>query len=162
MEYISGAQTMDAFSPKSEEYRIELVSPVLVYQSSEYSDIAQVRNARHVVRALQYGDVSQHDFHREQVMVLDTPVPHIVMFDFASASTSTEPENHEHSDYSSMLSLLVESKLNEGQDVAAFLSHFGEPEVWDRVMSSGPPDGRGRRTWISAPDPFAWVYSNQM
>ncbi|KIY69341.1 hypothetical protein CYLTODRAFT_372954 [Cylindrobasidium torrendii FP15055 ss-10] len=146
MEYIPDAQMMADIASKSEElevvYRIELI-----------------RNARHLVRAMQYSDVSQHDFHREQFMVLNTPVPHLVMYDFARASTSTKPEKHEQGDYLEMLWLLVRSKLHKGQDGDTFLAHYGEPEVWDMVSGTVPLEEKGGPRWISAQDPFAWVYT---
>ncbi|KAE9411516.1 hypothetical protein BT96DRAFT_930584 [Gymnopus androsaceus JB14] len=128
-------KTMDDVPAMSEEHHVQLI-----------------RNARHALRAMQYADVSQHDFNREQLMVLHTPVPHIVLLDFASASTSTEPELHEDHDYANMLMVLSDRKDGRVRDLTV-LTHFGEREVWDRGMNSYP-DGKGGWLWVSAPDPF--------
>lgn len=119
----------------------------------------QIHNARHAVRAMQHADVSQHDFHKEQLMVLQVPVPHVVMLDFASASTSTQPELHENMDYVSMLMILSDRGKGRERD-ATVLTHFGEQEVWD-MGSNTFTDGKGGSCWVSAIDPFEWVYGEQ-
>lgn len=110
------------------------------------------------MRVLQYGDVSQHDWHKEQVLVCRSPVPHAVLVDFAATSLSADLENHENADYELMLRILAEPLKSAGMTVGCILGHYGRPEVWDVMATSFWKDDRGKEWVMRADDPFAWIF----
>ncbi|KAK1215353.1 hypothetical protein PQX77_022037 [Marasmius sp. AFHP31] len=121
-----------------------------------------IQSARHAVRVLQHADVSQHDWHEKQVLVLHTPtgLPYTVLFDFAWATTSVEPERHAGDDYTEMLRLLDKPLRSAGMTTKSLLYHYGGREVWDcRVSSSLKGDHDGETLPLHAEDPYAWVCS---
>lgn len=117
----------------------------------------QVQAARHSLRVLQYADVSQHDWHDGQVLALSSPTPHTVLLDFARASVSTEPENHESNDYNGLLTVLKKPLRSAGMTAASILEHYGEPEVWDRAACTWRDDD-GKSQLLQSEDPYDWIY----
>ena len=125
--------------------------------NSPHASAHQIHAARHSVRALQYADVSQHDWHEEQILVLLSPTPHTVLFDFSWASISTEPENHATNDYSQMLTIIKKPLRSVGMTAASILDHYGTPEEWDEAACSWLGDD-GKYQTLKSEDPYAWIY----
>ncbi|OBZ76071.1 hypothetical protein A0H81_03276 [Grifola frondosa] len=131
---------------------------------SEHQKIQLVQSARHAVRVLQYGDISQHDWHAGQILAHHAPTAsdpdrvHCVLVDFSAATQSLYlSENHRDDDFGDCTEALIEEGTGLFEDFV--MEHMGTREVWDFFKRlSGVCRFAPER---KLPDPFAFVHTSQ-
>jgi hypothetical protein len=97
----------------------------------------QIQSCRHAARVLDVGDVSQRDWHNEQMLLCTNPTTnrdHAVLIDFASTTQTWEAHELNFIDnYFGMLHVLL--GRHSGLDSELVWQHFGEPDEWDPVQA---------------------------
>ncbi|KAK7688658.1 hypothetical protein QCA50_008196 [Cerrena zonata] len=117
------------------------VSTERIKSLSEDEQLQLIRSARDGIRIFQYADISQHDWHRGQILIYRTangdnkPSVHCVFIDFASCTQSTAAwEEHTRDDIlNSAYSLIGPDDVLSPELVARV---YGRRELWDRWSSS--------------------------
>ena len=120
----------------------------------------QIRSCRHAVRVLDVADVSQRDWHSDQLILYTNPttkLDHVVLIDFASTTQTWEPhELNFIGNYFDLLDVLLDSTV--ALDAERVWKYYGEPDDWDPVMGfiHVNPD-RNLTTVVKAKDMFPFI-----
>ncbi|EPQ52483.1 hypothetical protein GLOTRDRAFT_140217 [Gloeophyllum trabeum ATCC 11539] len=102
-----------------------------------------INSLRLGVRGMEHADVSQHDWHRKQILVsarstsdsMLGPSVHCVLVDFSSCSTSLHASDfHRDDDFGTCLSYLVSPDAH--LDAEIVLEHWGERQIWDTISAT--------------------------
>ncbi|OBZ76067.1 hypothetical protein A0H81_03272 [Grifola frondosa] len=155
-----GLQVYGTLMEYVEGYRLD---SGVCWSFSERQKIQLVQSARHAVRVLQDGDISQpwHDGH---ILAHRAPTPsdldrvHCVLVGFSAATQSLYlTENHRQDDFGSCTAALIEEGTGLFEDFV--MEHMGPREVWDFFS-------RMTGVWRFAPernlpDPFAFIHTSQ-
>ena len=127
-----------------------------------HENLFQIQSCRHAVRVLDVADISQRDWHSDQVILYTNPttkLDHAVLIDFASTTQTWEPhELNLIENYFSLLHTLLDSDVPLDSELV--WKHYGEPDDWDPIFASFPigPD-RIRRRSVAAKDMFPFISS---
>ena len=114
------------------------------------------------MRVLDVADVSQRDWHSDQVILYTNPttkLDHAVLIDFASTTQTWEPhELNFINNYFRLLHILLDSDVPLDSELV--WKHYGEPDDWDPVVAHIPisPDRSKLRT-VRAKDMFPFISS---
>ncbi|KAK7688730.1 hypothetical protein QCA50_008269 [Cerrena zonata] len=98
---------------------------------SEDEQLQLVQSTRHGIRILQYADISQHDWHRQQILICrhESSV-HRVFIDFAACTQSLGGwQEHTSDDVGGSAYSLIGNGVLSQEWVAQV---YGHREVWDR------------------------------
>ncbi|KAK7693027.1 hypothetical protein QCA50_002592 [Cerrena zonata] len=98
---------------------------------SEDEQLQLIRSTRHGIRILQYADISQHDWHRRQILIYrhESSV-HYVFIDFAACTQSLGGwQEHTSDDIEGSAYSLIGNGVLSQEWVAQV---YGHREVWDR------------------------------
>ncbi|TFK52177.1 hypothetical protein OE88DRAFT_1368248 [Heliocybe sulcata] len=119
-----------------------------------------VRSADLAVRALEHADVSQHDWHGQQILVKNHHSgTHCVFIDFAAASTSLHvADMHRTDDYGQVLDILTHNPLLDAE--LAFDS-YGERRCWDDFGIILKINGKTLTRFTQEPYQYVWDTKEQ-
>ncbi|KAJ8502890.1 hypothetical protein ONZ45_g11344 [Pleurotus djamor] len=125
--------------------------------------IKVIESARHAARLLDIADVSQRDWHHNQILVSKNPETnedHAVFIDFASTTQTWIPDDRNYlSNYFSTLMVLLGSIGKVSLEKKLVFHHFGDPDDWDSVsgiINVGSGEGKEVRI-VTAKDMFSYI-----
>ena len=102
-------------------------------------NLFQIQSCRHAARVLDVGDISQRDWHNEQILLCTNPTTnedHAVLIDFASTTQTWEAhELNFIQNYFGILCVLLGRERDSGLDSELVWQHYGEPDEWDPVQA---------------------------
>ncbi|KAJ3825600.1 hypothetical protein F5878DRAFT_723879 [Lentinula raphanica] len=132
----------------------------LTRELSPERQINMIQSCRHAVRILDAADISQRDWHSEQLLLCTNPetqVDHVVLLDFASTLQTWDPDEPIFlMNYFHMFRILLHTKDDQrhaGFSRELVLEHFGEPDDWD------PVNGWVQEKSVQARDIFDYITS---
>ncbi|KZT28358.1 hypothetical protein NEOLEDRAFT_1129754 [Neolentinus lepideus HHB14362 ss-1] len=145
MEYIPAM-------PLGQGYAIEL---------NTKQQVELVQSVGIAVRALEHADISQHDWHKGQILVnRHRSCVHCVLIDFACASTSLHHADfHRDDDFGFAFDTL--SLPETGIDRELIWNHLGERQCWDTISSTTVINGESRRL-RSPENPYKFVWTHNI
>ena len=114
------------------------------------------------MRVLDVADVSQRDWHSDQLILYTNPTTklnHVVLIDFASTTQTWEPHELNYiGNYFELLVILLDSDI--ALDAERVWKCYGEPDDWDPVLAfiCVSPD-RNLTTVVKARDMFPFISS---
>jgi hypothetical protein len=107
-------------------------------------NLFQIQSCRHAVRVLDVADVSQRDWHNEQVILYTNPITkldHAVLIDFAATTQTWEPDElNLIQNYFGLLHVLLSRRGDVWLDPELVWKHFGDPDDWDPTTAWIPTD----------------------
>jgi hypothetical protein len=124
----------------------------------------QIQSCRHAARVLDVADVSQRDWHSDQVILYTNPttkLDHAVLIDFASTTQTWEPhELNFIGNYFGLFRVLLDSDI--ALDRERVWKHYGEPDDWDPVSAIiSISSDRKLSTIVKAKDMFPFISSTR-
>ncbi|KIK59494.1 hypothetical protein GYMLUDRAFT_60064 [Collybiopsis luxurians FD-317 M1] len=124
-----------------------------------------IQSCRHAARVLDVADISQRDWHSDQVILYTNPttkVDHAVLIDFASTTQTWEPHERNYiANYFGLLYVLLGRQGDVELDPELVWKHYGEPDDWDPVqayISTDSAEGKRMRL-VEAKDMFPYISS---
>ena len=123
---------------------------------------SQIQSCRHSVRVLDVADVSQRDWHSDQLILYTNPttkLDHVVLIDFASTTQTWEPHELNYiGNYFELLDVLLDSDI--ALDAERVWKYYGELDDWNPVLAfiCVSPD-RNLTTVVKARDMFPFISS---
>lgn len=142
MEYIDmPTVSTERIKALSEDEQLQLVLFLFLLDLLSVDFRVQIRSARDGIRVFQYADISQHDWHRGQILMYRTtngdnkPSVYCVFIDFASCTQSTAScEQHTRDDLIRNAYTLIGPDHALSPELVAQI--YGHRELWDRWSTS--------------------------
>ena len=118
------------------------------------------------MRVLDVADVSQRDWHSDQVILYTNPttkLDHVVLIDFASTTQTWEPHELNYiGNYFGLLNVLLDSDV--ALDSEQVWKYYGEPDDWDPVtafINIGSDRATTSNTVVKAKNMFRFISSTK-
>ncbi|KAI0339228.1 hypothetical protein BDW22DRAFT_1361707 [Trametopsis cervina] len=129
---------------------------------SDESQIAIIQSCRHGARVLDAADVSQRDWHQDQVLVHKNPatqLEHAVLVDFAYTTQTwwLEQPNFINNYFGMWRALRCGEIADGGPKPELVWEHFGEPDDWDAVTGVSSSKKLKMHRKIMARDMFPFI-----